>query len=525
MKNLTAFSKVLIVAAVVGIFYGGYQILKSSGTLDKLVPQEKTVGEVPKLFNKDVAATPTTTPTAKMNRPLKVGVVTWGGYAGGEYFNEGFEPTDESRYYKTYGLRVQFVVIDDFNTSRDAFKADELDVLWITADSFPTEVDALKQYDPKIFFQSDWSRGGDAIVARRGIQSVADLKGKKVAVAFGTPSHTFLLWMLEAGDLKYSDIQVIQAPSAIDAAAYFKAGKVDAAVVWSPDDEDCVKSVQGSAILRSTKQATHIIADVFYAKSAFIKTHRNELKALMEGWMIGAAEINSSDEAKRKAAKILAVGLKQPESFTLTAINNARLTNYGDNANFFNLSGTYTGVKGEDLFAAMSTAYAAINMAPAKLPTWRQVSDSSLLAEINLADKKGQEPEGGVKFTAPTQEQKTAPAVAVKRVTINFPTGVSQLDENAKYVIQLKFGDLAKSFAGSRVRIEGNTDNVGSVASNQALSLKRAQAVAQFLIQEYKFDANRFVVMGNGPSKPVSSNDTAEGKAKNRRTDFELLAE
>ena len=60
---------------------------------------------------------------------------------------------------------------------------------------------------------------------------------------------------------------------------------------------------------------------------------------------------------------------------------------------------------------------------------------------------------------------------------------------------------------------------------NQELSLKRAKAVADFLAQEYKFDKNRFVAVGNGPSKPVASNDTAEGKAKNRRTDFELISE
>lgn len=522
MKKLTTFAKVMIVAFVMGGFFGIFQLAKSQGWLNTLAPPEKTTGEVPKVFSKAA----TTDDTKPSDKPLKVGVVTWGGYAGGEYFNEGFEPSEKSRYFKDYKMKVQFLVLDDFNTSREAFKAGEVDVLWITADSFPTEVDALKQYDPKIFFQADWSRGGDAIVARRGIQSVTDLKGKKVAVAFGTPSHTFLLWMLEAGDMKYSDVEVIQAPSAIDAAAYFKAGKVDAAVVWSPDDEDCIKSVQGSSILRSTKQATHIIADVFYAKSEFIKSHRKELKSFIEGWVIGAAEINGSDEAKKKAAKILAAGLKQPETFTYSAINNARLCTYGDNVNFFNIKGDYTGVKGEDLYNAMATAYAAINMAPAKLPAWRQVSDSSLVAELtNLADKKGQEPEGGVKFTTPTQEQAKAPAVAVKRVTINFPTGVSTLDENAKYIIQMKFGELAKSFAGSRVRIEGNTDNVGSEASNQALSQKRAVAVAQFLIKEYKFDPNRFVVVGNGSVKPVVGNDTTEGKAKNRRTDFELLAE
>ena len=82
---------------------------------------------------------------------------------------------------------------------------------------------------------------------------------------------------------------------------------------------------------------------------------------------------------------------------------------------------------------------------------------------------------------------------------------------------------IAKGFSGTRIRIEGNTDNVGSPATNKALSLKRAQSVVNFLVKEYRFDKNRFIVVGNGSTKPVADNATADGRAKNRRTDFELL--
>jgi NitT/TauT family transport system substrate-binding protein len=49
-----------------------------------------------------------------------------------------------------------------------------------------------------------------------------------------TPSHTFLLWLLEAGNLTYDDIMPVKVANAIDAADLFKKGQVDAAVVWSP---------------------------------------------------------------------------------------------------------------------------------------------------------------------------------------------------------------------------------------------------------------------------------------------------
>jgi OOP family OmpA-OmpF porin len=59
---------------------------------------------------------------------------------------------------------------------------------------------------------------------------------------------------------------------------------------------------------------------------------------------------------------------------------------------------------------------------------------------------------------------------------------------------------------------------VGSRETNVRLSRARADAVAQFLVSK-GFDKNKFDVVGNGPDKPIASNDTDAGKAKNRRTD------
>ena len=83
-----------------------------------------------------------------------------------------------------------------------------------------------------------------------------------------------------------------------------------------------------------------------------------------------------------------------------------------------------------------------------------------------------------------------------------------------------------RSFANTKIRIEGNTDNVGGTEMNLNLSKARAQAVANYLKTAYKMDPNRFVIVGNGPNKPVpgcESNATNECKAKNRRTEFQIL--
>ena len=516
--RLTPLAKLLLVVAVVG---GGYFGLVKSGLLDGVIPQP---GEN---NNNNGGQEQVETGDLVTNKKdvINIGVVTWGGYSGGQYWNNGFKANENSRFYKENGFAVEFKLLDDFNASRDAFKSGDVDLLWCTIDAFPTEVEGLKEYEPQVVFQADWSRGGDAIVVRRGINSVQDLKGKTIAVAPMSPSHTFLIWLLEAGGLSTKDVKITEVPSAIDAADAFKGGSVDAAVVWSPDDADCVDKVSGAKVLQNTKNASNIIADVFIAKRSYIENNKERLRQLYEGWMKGSAEINSSDDAKRKAAKILAAGLNQPEDFCYDAINNVRLTTHGDNLNFFGLNRDYNGVTGEALYNKMKVTYADLGYAPKDVKSYRLVTNTDIVSSANLNGVAGQEAEGKKTFTKVTEDDKTKEAISTKQVSISFRSAEYQLDDNAKYIIDKEFGDIAKAFSNARIRIEGNTDNVGNYDSNKKLSYLRAQAVAQYLQSEYGFDADRFVIIGNGSDKPVADNNTADGKAKNRRTSFELIAE
>lgn len=514
--RLTTFSKLLIVLAVLG---GTFFALKYSGVLD---------GSAGNGTKADAEDKPSQKSSGKDDDVIKVGVVTWGGYAGGQYFNEGFEASAKSRFSKEYGIDVEFKVLDDFEASRNAFKADEVNLLWQTIDAFPTEVNGLADFDPVVVFQSDWSRGGDAVVARPGITKVSDLKGKKVAVAELTPSHSFLLWLLEAGGLSAKDIEIVAQPNAIDAAEVFKSRNVDAAVVWSPDDILCTKAVPGSRILESTRSASFIIADVFLAKREYAEKNKAKLQKLYEGWMRGAAEINSSKDSRRKAAQILAEEFTERGTALSTdeadqMIGNVRLVTHGDNQNFFGLNSGFKGVTGNNLYTNMSEKYAALGYIEGRVPLFRQIAYPGLVTATSLSGTENAA-EGQKSFTkVETEAGKEKEAFATKRVSISFRSGEFLLDENAKYIIDKEFVDIAKAFGNSRIRIEGNTDNVGNRASNIALSQKRAQSVADYLSKAHGMSANRFIVVGNGPDKPVGSNTSESGRAQNRRTDFELV--
>jgi len=454
---------------------------------------------------------------------IRVGVVTWPGYVAGQYMNNGFEPNMECRMYKEYGIQVQFKVLDDFLASRKAFEAGEVDLLWCTADAFTTEMNrqgTMALTNPKFLFQADWSRGGDAIVVDLSIEKISDLKGKTVAVAEGTPSHSFLINLLKANSMTLTDIEVKPVPNAIDAANMFKQGAVAAAVVWSPDDIDCVKKVSGSKVLSSTKEAMYIIADGFIAKDEYIKANSEKLQKLYEAWMVGASEINANkDGAKDKAAKILADKFQMSQSDALASMDNVRLTTHGDNMNFFGL-GESTAVTGDMLYTSMSGEYTKIKMVENPL-MWRDVSDAILIKGSKLTGN-GHLAEVSKKFTAPTEEVKDRKAYSTKKVTINYPTGSYSLTGEAKAKINREFVEIAKLNAGARIRIEGNTDGVGKKDFNQRLSQNRAQAVADYLIKEFKFDANRIIVKGNGSAHAIAAGSTGDDEAY-RTTDFELI--
>jgi OOP family OmpA-OmpF porin len=84
---------------------------------------------------------------------------------------------------------------------------------------------------------------------------------------------------------------------------------------------------------------------------------------------------------------------------------------------------------------------------------------------------------------------------------------------------------MLREHSDLRIAIEGHTDNTGDDAYNQQLSDQRAQSVRALLVEKYKIDGSRLEAKGFGETKPVDSNDTAEGRQNNRRVELVRLGE
>ena len=102
---------------------------------------------------------------------------------------------------------------------------------------------------------------------------------------------------------------------------------------------------------------------------------------------------------------------------------------------------------------------------------------------------------------------------------IYFDTGKSDLKPESEAALK-EIAKLLKADAGLKLYVVGHTDNAGSVESNMKLSQNRAESVVQALTRTHGVAAARLKSFGNGPYAPVTTNDTEEGKAKNRRVEL-----
>lgn len=111
---------------------------------------------------------------------------------------------------------------------------------------------------------------------------------------------------------------------------------------------------------------------------------------------------------------------------------------------------------------------------------------------------------------------------ALNLYVINFPTASAQIPSESSAFLDKAALAIKAAPAGTVIEIGGHTDNTGDDASNLALSQQRADAVRNYLIQQ-GVDPNTLVAKGYGSAKPVASNDTDEGKFRNRRIEFTVL--
>ncbi|WP_437878528.1 ABC transporter substrate-binding protein [Sorangium sp. So ce513] len=169
---------------------------------------------------------------------LTVGHDLWIGYSGVFLANE-------LGYFKEAGLDVALKPFSNPGDTLAALASSQLDVGLTTLQNLAV-LNGNSETDVVAIALVDSSNGADAVVAKESIKSMADLKGKTVALTLGEVNHMLFLFGLEKSNVSPADVK-ITSMSADDAGAAFVAGKVDAAVTWEP------------WITKATKNGGHVI--------------------------------------------------------------------------------------------------------------------------------------------------------------------------------------------------------------------------------------------------------------------------
>jgi OmpA-OmpF porin, OOP family len=114
--------------------------------------------------------------------------------------------------------------------------------------------------------------------------------------------------------------------------------------------------------------------------------------------------------------------------------------------------------------------------------------------------------------------------VVVSLLGVKFPSGRSTIDGSSAALMR-KVQQALSLFPGASISVEGHTDANGGDSANLILSQDRADAVKQYLVTSFGVDAEKIASVGYGEARPVATNETAAGRARNRRIDLIIHAD
>ncbi|HEX6469581.1 MAG TPA: ABC transporter substrate-binding protein [Streptosporangiaceae bacterium] len=210
---------------------------------------------------------------ADVARPITLGFSAWPGWFP-------WQVAKEEGLFEKNGINVDLKYYDNYTDSLTALTNGDIDANSQTLnDTLSSITDGSREV---IVLVNDNSTGNDQIIARPGIKSVADLKGKTVAAEDGTVDHYLLMLALRKAGLRPTDVNF--EPMATDAAAdALVSGKVDAVGVFAPFTTAALKR-PGSKAIATSKNFPGAIPDHLVVTHSLLDQHPDQVQALVKTW-------------------------------------------------------------------------------------------------------------------------------------------------------------------------------------------------------------------------------------------------
>ena len=236
-----------------------------------------------------------TAPTATPRPPLIVSWTVWPGYYP-------LAIAQQQGLFAKHGVSVKIVVYDAYTTALTEFASGKVDGSEMVIGDLLLMLDKRPS---KVIMVTDSSEGGDQVVAINTIKSIADLKGKRIGVHFGTYGELFVRKMLEASALTPADVTLVNIdPEEIPAAF---PNKIDAGHSFEPFTSEAV--AKGGHVIFTSKETPGLIPNVFAFSNQIAQERPDDIRAFVAAWFEAVDWMNTHpDQVSTVVAEV--TGLK-----------------------------------------------------------------------------------------------------------------------------------------------------------------------------------------------------------------------
>jgi OmpA-OmpF porin, OOP family len=309
---------------------------------------------------------------------------------------------------------------------------------------------------------------------------------------------------------------------------------VTAVTTWTPGDVMVAQKKGGLVSIVSTREYRSQMPCVLIGIKKWMEDNRSTVNKLLEGIAMGGDQVKSFSPCLKKAAEISAAVYKEESGeywekyYTgvvetdkqglQVELGGSRVNNLADNLEMFGINTGST-----NIVKIVYTTFGDIvkKLYPKLVPTYPAADDIINVSFLrDIASKSGGNMASAdqTKFNADDNIRQT---VSKKSWSIEFENGKSTFTPSAQSALNQLFNDLVIA-SNLKVEVNGHTDNVGNFEENMKLSERRAFAIKEWLEKKSatNFPDGRISIKAHGSANPLVPNETAEGRAKNRRVEI-----
>jgi NitT/TauT family transport system substrate-binding protein len=227
-------------------------------------------------------------------RPIRIAISAWAGV-------EPLELAEQLGYFEKQGVKVTIVRFSVYSDAIEALIDGKVDAGLLTLD------DTIRYFsggkDLRVVLLTDYSVGNDGIVARKGINTLSDLRGTKIGVETDTVGNLSLLKILEAGNLTMNDVTIFSIPtweiehSLLD-------GKIDAGVTREPYLTNTAKATGGKILITSQDYPETIITTMTF-NGTIVEEHTEDVQKIVSAYFEAVEYIKTNpQDAYRRMAQL-----------------------------------------------------------------------------------------------------------------------------------------------------------------------------------------------------------------------------